>query len=196
LCENLTFIGYLCEICSMCENMAICVKIWLHSIFVWNILNVWKYGHLWKKLTFIGYLCEICSIWDNMAIWCLGSISDAMCAVSEALYSVSDGCYTESSNCSVSDEQKGRHTLTRRISHMRKRATHVMGACLPFTKHAQKRMSMNYCPRCASCTSTRHGHLHMCVCTCTNGHAACRIMKHDMEHKLFEIFKAFWLPWN
>jgi hypothetical protein len=27
LCENLTFIGYLCEICSMCENMAICVKI-------------------------------------------------------------------------------------------------------------------------------------------------------------------------
>jgi hypothetical protein len=144
--------------------MAICVKIWLHSIFVWNILNVWKYGHLWKNLTFIGYLCEICSIWDNMAIWCLGSISDAMCAVSEALYSVSDGCYTESSNCSVSNEQKGRHTLTRRISHMRKRATHVMGACLPFTKHAQKRMSMNYCPRCASCTSTRHGHLHMCVC--------------------------------
>jgi hypothetical protein len=27
LCESLTFIGYLCEICSMCENMAICVKI-------------------------------------------------------------------------------------------------------------------------------------------------------------------------
>jgi hypothetical protein len=26
LCENLTFIGYLCEICSLCENMAICVK--------------------------------------------------------------------------------------------------------------------------------------------------------------------------
>jgi hypothetical protein len=23
LCENVTFIGYLCEICSMCENMAI-----------------------------------------------------------------------------------------------------------------------------------------------------------------------------
>jgi hypothetical protein len=23
LCENLTFIGYLCEICSMCKNMAI-----------------------------------------------------------------------------------------------------------------------------------------------------------------------------
>jgi hypothetical protein len=25
--ENLIFSGYLCEICSMCENMAICVKI-------------------------------------------------------------------------------------------------------------------------------------------------------------------------
>jgi hypothetical protein len=27
LCENLTFNGYMCEICSMCENMAICGKI-------------------------------------------------------------------------------------------------------------------------------------------------------------------------
>jgi hypothetical protein len=39
LCENLTFNGHLCEICSMCENM-----------------------------TFIGYLCEICSMCENMAI--------------------------------------------------------------------------------------------------------------------------------
>jgi hypothetical protein len=27
LSQNLTFIGYLCEICSICENMAICVEI-------------------------------------------------------------------------------------------------------------------------------------------------------------------------
>jgi hypothetical protein len=39
LCENLTFNGYLCEICSMYENM-----------------------------TFIGYLFEICSMCENMAI--------------------------------------------------------------------------------------------------------------------------------
>jgi hypothetical protein len=26
LCENVTFMGYLCGICSMCENMTICVK--------------------------------------------------------------------------------------------------------------------------------------------------------------------------
>jgi hypothetical protein len=25
--KKLTFIGYLCEICSMCENIVICVKI-------------------------------------------------------------------------------------------------------------------------------------------------------------------------
>jgi hypothetical protein len=24
LCEKLTFVGYLCEICSMCEHMAMC----------------------------------------------------------------------------------------------------------------------------------------------------------------------------
>jgi hypothetical protein len=33
----------------------------------------------------------------------------------------------------------------------------------------------------------------VCTCarTCANGHAACRIMKHGVEHKLFEIFEAF-----
>jgi hypothetical protein len=34
LCENLTFIGYLCEICSLCENMVSCVKIDFYWIFV------------------------------------------------------------------------------------------------------------------------------------------------------------------
>jgi hypothetical protein len=74
-CENLTFIGYLCEICSMCENMTICVNIWLsldicvkyaqcvkiwpfvwkfnyYWIFVWNIFNVWKYAHLMSWFCF------------------------------------------------------------------------------------------------------------------------------------------------
>jgi hypothetical protein len=75
----------------MCENMAICVKIWLsldicvtyaqyvkiwpfrwkfdfHWIFVWHVLNVWKYGHLCKKLTFIRSFCVICSTCENMVI--------------------------------------------------------------------------------------------------------------------------------
>jgi hypothetical protein len=100
---------WLCKICSMCENMAICVKIWLslnicvkyaqcvkiwpfvrkfdfHWIFVWNMLNVWKYDNLCATLTFIGYLCEICSMCENMV--------------------VSDGHYTNSGNCSVSDLKK------------------------------------------------------------------------------------------
>jgi hypothetical protein len=41
LSKNLTFIGHLCEISSMCE-------IWS---FEWNILNVWKYDHFSENLT-------------------------------------------------------------------------------------------------------------------------------------------------
>jgi hypothetical protein len=145
LCKKLIFIGYLCEICSMCENMAISVKIWLsldicvkyaqyvkiwpfvwtfdfHWIFVWNMHNVWKYGHLFKILTFIGYLCEICSMCENIAIWYLSSVSEVF-VIFEALCSVSDGHYTESSNCLVSSEEKGRRTLITRVSYLRKRET-------------------------------------------------------------------------
>jgi hypothetical protein len=49
----------------MCENMAICVKIWL-SLDI--CVNVWKYGHLCEKFTFIGYFCEICSVCENMDV--------------------------------------------------------------------------------------------------------------------------------
>jgi hypothetical protein len=112
----------------ICVKYAQRVKIWpfvwkfdIHWIFMWNMLNVWKYGHLCENLTFIEYLCEICSMCDNVVIWCLGSISDALCAVSEALCSVSDRHYTESGNCSVSDEEKGRCALTSCVSHLRKK---------------------------------------------------------------------------
>jgi hypothetical protein len=83
MCENLTFNGYLCKICSMCENMTICVKNWLsmdicvkyaqcvkiwpfvwkcdfYWIFVWNMLNVWKYGHLMSWFCF----WSVCSFWS------------------------------------------------------------------------------------------------------------------------------------
>jgi hypothetical protein len=53
-----------------------CVKIWpfewnsdFRWSFVWNIINVWKYGNLSKNLTFIGHLCEISSNYENMVIW-------------------------------------------------------------------------------------------------------------------------------
>jgi hypothetical protein len=90
------------------------VKIWsfvwkfdFHWIFMWNMLNVWKYDHLCENLTFIWYLCE------NMAI-------SEVCAVSEVLCLVSDGHYTESGNCSISDEEKGRHALGTHVSHLSK----------------------------------------------------------------------------
>jgi hypothetical protein len=69
LCENVTCIEY------FCENMAICVKIWL-SLDI--CVNIWKYGHLCGNFTFIRYFCERCSMCENMAIF-------EVCAVSWSL---------------------------------------------------------------------------------------------------------------
>jgi hypothetical protein len=83
LCENLTFNGYLCEICSMFENMAICVTMRL-------LLDICvKYAQCVKNLTSVSELC----------------------VVSEVLCLVSDRHYTESGNNLVSDEEKGRHAV-------------------------------------------------------------------------------------
>jgi hypothetical protein len=128
LCENLTSIGYLCEICWMCENIIICVKIWLSLVFVWNILNVWKYDHLCKNLSFIGYLCEICSIcenfdfhwifvWNMLNVWKYGHLCKnltfigylceiySMCENMAiwCLGSISDVCAVSEALCSVSN---------------------------------------------------------------------------------------------
>jgi hypothetical protein len=62
-------------------------------------------------------LCEICS-------------ETEVCAVSEALCSVFDGHYTESGNCSVSGEEKVRHALITRISHLKKMETRLYYAYL------------------------------------------------------------------
>jgi hypothetical protein len=154
---------WLCKMCSMCENMTICVKIWLsmdifvkyaqcvkiwpsvwkfdfQQIYVWNMLNVWKYDHLCENLTFIGYLCERCSMFENMTIcvkiWLLLDICvkyAEVCAVYEVLCSVSDGHYTESGNSSISDKEKGRHTLWGHVSYLRKRETCPWNARLPFS---------------------------------------------------------------
>jgi hypothetical protein len=70
---------------------------------------------------------------ENMIIWCLGSISDALCAVSKALCSVSDRHYTKYGNYSVSDKEKGRLVLWGRISYLSKKEMRIMGARLPFT---------------------------------------------------------------
>jgi hypothetical protein len=49
------------------------------------------------------------------------SISDALCVISEAMCSIFDGYYTKSGNCSIFFEEKGRHTLITRASHLKKR---------------------------------------------------------------------------
>jgi hypothetical protein len=137
--ENMTIYAKIILSLDICVKYAQCVKIWpffwnldFHLIFVWNMLNVWKYVHLCENLTFIRYLCEICSMCENMIIWYLGSASE-VCAVSEVLCSVSDGHYTKSDNCSVSDDEKGRRVLWGCVSYLRERKTCPCNVCLPFS---------------------------------------------------------------
>jgi hypothetical protein len=85
LSENLTWIGHLCEVSSMPENMVIWVKIWLllvicvkypqtmkiwwfewkfdfHWSFVWNMVMKWKFD---------SALCPISdgNCWINIVFW-------------------------------------------------------------------------------------------------------------------------------
>jgi hypothetical protein len=130
LSEKWTFIRYLCEICSMCENIVIWVKIWLsldiyvkyahcvkislfewnfdfHWIFVWNMLNVWKYSNLSKNLTFIEYLCEICSMCKNIAIWVKIWLSLFICvkyAQYMKIWPFDSLCFVSQTLCSISED--------------------------------------------------------------------------------------------
>jgi hypothetical protein len=128
---KLTFIGHSCKISSMCENMAIWVKIWLslviclnypqcvkiwsfewtfdfHWSFVWNILNVRKYGHLMSCVLFLKS--------------CVLFLMDT----------------TESGLCSTSDGRKGRHGLSRRVSHLKQMRDTRYGGASPFFYLEQK----------------------------------------------------------
>jgi hypothetical protein len=140
-----------------CEEYPRCVKIWsfewkfdFHWSFVWNILNVWKYYHLSKKLTFIDHLCEISSMCANMVIWvkilfslvicvkyhqCVKiwsfewKFDSVLCSVSyvKCWESVSHGSKRETHVMEVclASETKGRHMLWRRVSHLnQKRDAH------------------------------------------------------------------------
>jgi hypothetical protein len=137
------------------------VKIWpfvwkfdFHWIFVWNMLNVWKYGYFCETLTFIGYLCEICSMYENMVTWCLGSASEALC-------SVSNEHYTESGYCSVSDKEKERHLLIRRVSHPMQRETRVRRRVSLLLNYKWKILPTEYSPWDNSLSPQARAHLSM-----------------------------------
>jgi hypothetical protein len=75
MCENMTIYLKIWLSLDICVKYAQYVKIWpfvlkfyFQWVFAWNMLNVWKYGHLCENLTFMRYLCEICSICENMVI--------------------------------------------------------------------------------------------------------------------------------
>jgi hypothetical protein len=131
-----------------------------------------------------------------------------VCAVSKPLCAVSDGHSTESGNCSVSNEEKGRHELWRRVSYLKKGETGIMGASLVSQEKGdacyggvsrtyltpQIRLSTEYSTRDTLCAST-----HMPVCTrplhVRKWAPVAQRMKHRVEHRLFEIFKALRLSW-
>jgi hypothetical protein len=144
LCAILTFIGYLCEIWSMCENMTICVQIWLsldicvkyaqcvkiwpfmcnfdfHWIFMWNMLNVWKYGCFWWTLYWI---LQLFSFW-----WKKGR-----CALTTR----------------VSYLGKGRRALDTRVSHRKKREMRGMSPIYLTSQKRRSTDQSPCCASCAS----------------------------------------------
>jgi hypothetical protein len=97
-----------CKICSMCENMTICMEIWL-------LLDIYvKYAQCVKIWPFVWKF-------DFHLIFCENMAVSEVCAVFEILCLVSDGNYTEFGDCSISDEEKGRRAIGTCILHLIKR---------------------------------------------------------------------------
>jgi hypothetical protein len=123
-------------------------------MFVWNMLNVWKYSHLCENLSYIGYWCEICSMCENMAV-------SEVCAISEVLCSVHNGHYIESSNWSISDEEKEKGDAPTKL------ASCISGMRISLLLNMHKKISIDYSPPNAPCANTQHArwhtYMHVCV---------------------------------
>jgi hypothetical protein len=171
-----------CKICSLCENMVICVEIWLSLDicvnyaqcvkiwpFVWkfdfHLIFEWKYGRFWS----------VCSFWSLMFN--------------------SDGHYSESGNCSISDEEKGRRAPATRVSRLIK-WRRVLWRCVSPLLHMQKRIHTDYSPQDSTCTNRQHDIWHtyanVCVLMVT---LQAQHKKHRVKHMLCDIFKALRLSW-
>jgi hypothetical protein len=153
----------------MCENMAICVKIWLSlNIYV----NVWKYGHLCENFTFIGYFCEICSMCENMAVSkvCLVSWSFvfnfwwSMCSFPEVLCSVSgEAKGIHAYRMLIWHPSKGRRAYKTCVSHLSKRRR-VLWRCVSLLLNMQKKESLHIILHGnAPCANTHHARWHAYV---------------------------------
>jgi hypothetical protein len=117
---------WLYKICSMCENMVSCVKMWL----VLNIcvkyakcVKIWPF--VWK-LTFIRYLCQCLKIWSFMwkfyfqwiFMWNMFNVWKYGCFWSVCSFLKS--CVQFLMKCVLSDKAKGRHAYRTRVSHLSK----------------------------------------------------------------------------
>jgi hypothetical protein len=135
---------------------------------VWNILNVWKYGHLSENLTFIGHLCEISSMCKKYGHF------DALCFVSDGNYWIwlvfclwwknkGDTRY----GCVSHIWSKGRCTLSRHVSHLKQiqdaRYEGVSPFYFPKQKDNQHKLLQRVLPPLAAmCPWVHVHHIGMC----------------------------------
>jgi hypothetical protein len=117
---------WLCKICSMCENMISCVKMWL-------VLNICvKYAKCVKicpsvwKIDFHWYLCQCFKIWSFVwkfyfhwiFLWNMLNVWKYRCLWSVCSFLKS--CVQFLVKCVLSIEAKGRHAYRTRVSHLSK----------------------------------------------------------------------------
>jgi hypothetical protein len=147
LCEKLTFIGYLCEICSMCKNMAIYVKIWLSfdiCVKIWLFL---------KCVKFLKFYVQF--LMDTILNPAITQISDE-----EKGRRALGTC--------ISHLRKGRHANEMHISHPTKGRPALRRYVSPLL-NVQKRIPTDYSPRDSPCANTHHDcwhtYVHVCVPT-------------------------------
>jgi hypothetical protein len=147
----------------------------LYWIFVWNMLNVWKYGHLCEKMTFIGYLCHCLKIWSLVwkfyfhwiFLWNILNVWKYGCFWSACSFLKS--CVQFLVKCVLSGEAKGRHAYRTHISHLSKgrrayrtRISHLIKGrralwrrvSLLLNMHTRKESPIDYSP--CECSLRQH----------------------------------------
>jgi hypothetical protein len=164
---------WLCKICSTCENMVSCVKMWL----VLNIcLKYAKCVKIWPFVLEFDFHWIFMSMFENMVI-CLEILLSLHICVKYAhvwkygcFWSVC--CFLESC-VQFLVKQKG-DAPTEHVSHILVRGdTHCGGASPFYSICTQKRKPAEYFPReCSLHQHTTWPLAHIRACMCANGHSA------------------------
>jgi hypothetical protein len=160
MCENMTFIGYLSEICTMCKNMAIWCLAWF---YFWHVCSFWilVFSFWWT----LYWTCQLFNFWwRKMEAHIIGP-----CFISQEKGDVRYG----GASC-ISG--KGRCTL--------------WGCVYLLTNSTKKTVNRIFSMGCSLCQHTMCPLAHIRACMFVNGHLRAWRKKHRMEHNLFEIFEV------